>query len=64
VLGGTTFEGGRGGIGGTAAGVLVLAMAFNLVNIAGLIYHVQLIVMGAIIIAASAIYGHLIGRAG
>jgi ribose/xylose/arabinose/galactoside ABC-type transport system permease subunit len=64
VLGGTTFEGGRGGVGGTVAGVLVLAMAFNLVNIAGLVYHVQLVVMGAIIIAASASYGHLKESAG
>ena len=59
VLGGTTFEGGRGGIAGTVAGVLVLFIAFNLVNIAGLPYHMQLVVMGAIIILASAVYGHI-----
>lgn len=59
VLGGTTFEGGRGGILGTVAGVLVLVIAFNLVNISGLRYHMQLVVMGAIIILASAIYGKL-----
>lgn len=59
VLGGTTFQGGRGGIAGTVAGVLVLVMAFNLVNIVGLVYHMQLVVMGAIIILASALYGHL-----
>jgi ribose/xylose/arabinose/galactoside ABC-type transport system permease subunit len=63
VLGGTTFEGGRGGIAGTVAGVLVLVMAFNLVNIVGLSYHLQLVVMGAIIILASALYGHLQARA-
>lgn len=56
VLGGTTFQGGRGGVGGTLAGVLILFLAFNLVNIAGLSYHSQLIVKGAIIIAASAAY--------
>jgi ribose/xylose/arabinose/galactoside ABC-type transport system permease subunit len=61
VLGGTTFEGGRGGIGGTIAGCLVLTMAFSLVNIAGLVYHVQLIVMGVIIILASALYGQIKG---
>lgn len=61
VLGGTTFDGGRGGIGGTIAGCLVLTMAFSLVNIAGLVYHVQLIVMGAIIILASALYGQIKG---
>jgi ribose/xylose/arabinose/galactoside ABC-type transport system permease subunit len=59
VLGGTTFEGGRGGIGGTIAGLLVLVIAFNLVNILGLDYNAQLIVKGAIIIAASALYGYL-----
>ncbi|MFC3226376.1 ABC transporter permease [Marinibaculum pumilum] len=64
VLGGTTFEGGRGGIAGTVAGVLVLVMAFNLVNIVGLDYHLQLVVMGAIIILASALYGHLQARTG
>ncbi len=64
VLGGTTFEGGRGGVAGTLAGVLVLAIAFNLVNISGLPYQMQLVVMGAIIISASALYGHVSGRGG
>jgi ribose/xylose/arabinose/galactoside ABC-type transport system permease subunit len=59
VLGGTTFEGGRGGIGSTVAGLLVLVIAFNLVNIVGLDYNAQLIVKGAIIIAASALYARL-----
>ena len=59
VLGGTTFEGGRGGIGGTMAGLLVLMVAFNLVNIVGLDYNAQLIVKGLIIIAASALYAQL-----
>jgi ribose/xylose/arabinose/galactoside ABC-type transport system permease subunit len=56
VLGGTTFEGGRGGIGGTVAGVLILFVAFNLVNVVGLPYHAQLVVKGAVIIVASALY--------
>lgn len=64
VLGGTTFEGGRGGVAGTVAGVLVLVIAFNLVNISGLPYHMQLTVMGAIIILASAAYGLLDARSG
>jgi ribose/xylose/arabinose/galactoside ABC-type transport system permease subunit len=59
VLGGTTFQGGRGGVGGTVAGVLVLVIAFNLVNILGLSFHAQLMVKGAIIIAASAAYEYL-----
>ncbi len=56
VLGGTTFEGGRGGIGGTIAGLFVLVIALNLVNLVGLSFYAQLIVKGAIIIAASAAY--------
>jgi ribose/xylose/arabinose/galactoside ABC-type transport system permease subunit len=64
VLGGTTFEGGRGGIAGTVAGVLVLVIAFNLVNISGLPYHMQLVVMGAIIIVASAVYGQISATSG
>lgn len=59
VLGGTTFEGGRGGVAGTFAGVLVLVIAFNLVNISGLPYQMQLVVMGAIIILASAVYARV-----
>ncbi|WP_412050160.1 ABC transporter permease [Hoeflea sp. Naph1] len=62
VLGGTTFEGGRGGIAGTLAGVLILVIAFNLVNIGGLPYHMQLVVMGIIIILASALHGRLSER--
>ncbi len=64
VLGGTTFEGGRGGIAGTIAGVLVLVLAFNLVNIAGLPYQMQLVVQGCIIILASALYGRISERTG
>jgi ribose/xylose/arabinose/galactoside ABC-type transport system permease subunit len=59
VLGGTTFQGGRGGIAGTIAGVFVLLIAFNLVNIVGLNYNAQLIVKGVIIIVASAAYAYL-----
>jgi ribose/xylose/arabinose/galactoside ABC-type transport system permease subunit len=59
VLGGTTFEGGRGNAVGTVAGVLVLFAAFNLVNVVGLNYNTQLMVKGLIIIAASAAYALL-----
>lgn len=63
VLGGTTFSGGRGGVGGTFAGVLVLIIALNLANVAGLPFAAQLAVKGLIIIAASAAYSW-IGRRG
>ncbi len=56
VLGGTLFSGGRGNVIGTVAGVLVLFIAFNLVNILGLNYNLQLVLKGAIIILASAAY--------
>jgi ribose/xylose/arabinose/galactoside ABC-type transport system permease subunit len=59
VLGGTTFEGGSGGVGGTVAGILVLFVAFNMANMAGLNYNVQLIIKGAIIVASSASYNYL-----
>ncbi|MEX0923753.1 MAG: ABC transporter permease [Rhodovibrionaceae bacterium] len=62
ILGGTTFAGGRGGAGGTLAGVFVLLVAFNLVNIAGLSVSAQLILKGLIIIAASAAYQSLRSR--
>ena len=56
VLGGTLFTGGRGSVVGTVAGVLLLFIAFNLVNILGLNYNLQLVLKGAIIILASAAY--------
>lgn len=59
VLGGTVFEGGRGSAAATVAGVLVLFIAFNIVNILGLNFNLQLTVKGLIVIAASAIYARL-----
>jgi ribose transport system permease protein len=56
VLGGTTFQGGRGGVSGTLAGILILTVAFQLVNIIGLTFYVQLIVEGAIIVCAAGAY--------
>lgn len=56
VLGGTTFEGGKGSIAGTVAGVLLLSMAYTLVLMGGLSYHWQLIVRGGIIIGAVTLY--------
>ncbi|MFN8518073.1 MAG: ABC transporter permease [Chloroflexota bacterium] len=56
VLGGTTFAGGRGGIGGTVAGVLILAVSFNLVNILGLPIDMELLVKGGIIFGVAALH--------
>jgi ribose/xylose/arabinose/galactoside ABC-type transport system permease subunit len=59
VLGGTVFSGGRGTVIGTVAGTLVLFIAFNLVNILGFNYNLQLVLKGAIIVVASAAYARL-----
>jgi ribose/xylose/arabinose/galactoside ABC-type transport system permease subunit len=59
VLGGTVFSGGRGTVLGTVAGTLVLFIAFNLVNILGFNYNLQLVLKGVIIIVASAAYARL-----
>jgi ribose/xylose/arabinose/galactoside ABC-type transport system permease subunit len=59
VLGGTVFEGGRGSAAATVAGVLVLFIAFNIVNILGLNFNLQLVVKGLIVIIASAAYARL-----
>lgn len=56
VLGGTTFQGGRGGIGGTVAGVLILVTSFDLVNILGLNFNLELIVKGGIIFGVAALH--------
>jgi ribose/xylose/arabinose/galactoside ABC-type transport system permease subunit len=56
VLGGTTFEGGRGGVVGTLAGVLILVVSFNLVSILGLGFYIQAALKGAIIIGAAGLY--------
>lgn len=64
VLGGTTFAGGRGSVGGTFAGVLVLFIALNLANVAGLPFAAQLTIKGLIIIAASAAHSWIGSRSG
>jgi ribose transport system permease protein len=56
VLGGTSFLGGRGGIGGTIAGVLLLTALVNIVLILNLQVHYQLIVKGAVIIGSVMLY--------
>jgi ribose/xylose/arabinose/galactoside ABC-type transport system permease subunit len=56
ILGGTTWDGGRGGIGGTVAGVLILVGIFNLLVILGLSTDMQLIVKGLVIVGAASLY--------
>jgi ribose/xylose/arabinose/galactoside ABC-type transport system permease subunit len=64
VLGGTTFEGGRGGIAGTVAGVLTLAVASTLVIILGFPFAAQLVVTGAIIVAVGCAYAASLRKEG
>ncbi len=56
VIGGTTFAGGVGGIGGTIVGVLMLTSMFNIVLILGLPVEVQLLIKGFVIIGAVLMY--------
>jgi ribose transport system permease protein len=52
ILGGTSFEEGRGGIAGTLAGVALIAVLRNGLNVIGLATAWQAAVIGSIIIAA------------
>lgn len=56
VLGGTALMGGRGGIAGTVAGVLILAVADTVFNIMRVDPFVKDVLRGTIIIVAVAIY--------
>ena len=56
VLGGTALSGGRGGVLGTIAGVLLLALIANMLNLLGISPFTQRVVNGIVIIGAIAIY--------
>ncbi len=55
-LGGTSLLGGRGGLMGTLAGVLILAFVSNIFNLLSLDVWYQQLIKGLIILAAVAIY--------
>src|SRR3972149_1014521 len=59
VVGGTLFEGGRGGVVGTVAGVLIITILFNLVLLLGLDEEYQRIGKGVAIIRAVAMYARI-----
>ncbi len=52
LIGGTTFDGGVGGVGGTLIGVLILAFLSNLMNLVGVSPYTQMLLKGVIIIVA------------
>jgi ribose/xylose/arabinose/galactoside ABC-type transport system permease subunit len=56
VMGGTSFEGGRGGVFGTIAGVLILVILYNLVLLLHLAVQTQYMVKGVVIIIAASFY--------
>jgi ribose/xylose/arabinose/galactoside ABC-type transport system permease subunit len=64
VVGGTALAGGRGGVIGTLAGVLILAVLDNLFNQLQFNAFLKLVVRGVIIIAAVAFYAQRERRAG
>ena len=56
VMGGTSFEGGRGGVMGTIVGVLIIMMLYNIVLLLQLPVQAQYIVKGVVIILATSFY--------
>lgn len=56
VMGGTSFEGGQGGVLGTIAGVLIIMMLYNLILLLHLPVQAQYIVKGAVIVLAASFY--------
>lgn len=52
VIGGTTFEGGKGSIIGTVIGVLILAMLNNIMNLLGFSPYVQQVFKGVVLAGA------------
>jgi ribose/xylose/arabinose/galactoside ABC-type transport system permease subunit len=52
LIGGTTFDGGVGGVNGTILGVLILALLGNILNLVGVSPFAQMLVQGTIIVVA------------
>ena len=55
-IGGTSLFGGRGGLGATVSGVLVLSIIYNLLLLLGISYYWQEVIKGLIIIGAVGLY--------
>jgi ribose/xylose/arabinose/galactoside ABC-type transport system permease subunit len=52
VIGGVSFQGGRGTVGGALLGVILLGVVYNAMNILGISSYYQSIVLGVIVVAA------------
>jgi len=57
IIGGTSLFGGRGGLVGTIAGVLILSVLSNILNLTNVGSFTQLMIRGAIIILVVSLYG-------
>ena len=55
IIGGITFEGGRGSLVGAFLGVLLLGIMYNAMNIIGVSSYLQTIFLGAVIVIATVI---------
>jgi len=56
VMGGTSFEGGRGGVLGTIAGVIILRVLYNIILLMHFPITAQYVVKGAVIVLAAYFY--------
>jgi ribose transport system permease protein len=56
LIGGTRLGGGKGGVIGTVAGVLIVSVLSNIFNLVGVNPYIQWIVKGSILLGAVAIY--------
>jgi ribose transport system permease protein len=56
LLGGTRLGGGKGGVMGTLAGVLLVSVLNNIFNLADINPYIQWIIKGVIVVGAVAIY--------
>ena len=56
VIGGTTLQGGRGGIVGTILAALVLGLVMNILSLAGVVVWYQTIVIGLVIVCSVFLY--------
>jgi ribose transport system permease protein len=62
VIGGTTLVGGRGSVIGTVGGVLLLGLLFNLLIVLDIAQSGRLMLQGAVIVIAAAIYSRSLRR--
>jgi ribose transport system permease protein len=62
VIGGTALAGGRGTVVGTLGGVLLLALLYNLLVVLNIAQSGRLMLQGAVIIVAAALYARSLRR--